>query len=172
MIWVCRPGKNACYLQFFLDENKIFIPWEGYAIDLSTYKERTKFKDLVVRERNPNNSTTIANWGGMLYSFCNEMHIGDYVLIPHKQSKEYTLAEIIGDYQYGSKSKLHHYRKIKILETNIPREIFPKDIWYSLGAFRSLFHTKHSEQIEIIINQWKDKQKLIELKKGKIDARA
>lgn len=162
MLWVCRAGKNACYLEQFVENGKIFLPWEGYNVDLTEVKNREEFKNIVMLEKKPNNRTTLANWAGMLYSFCLEMNIGDYVLIPKYKSEAYILAEITGEYEYcdDTKKLLHHCRNIKIMNTNVPREVFPQNIQYSLGAFRSVFHTKYETEIISAISLYEKERKL------------
>lgn len=88
------------------------------------------------------------------------MKIGDYVLIPHKSSKKYSLARIIGEYAFGSKAKhqLWHSRRIEMISEDIPREIFNQSIQYFLGAYRTIFKAKQEEEIIKAIGQYKSKK--------------
>lgn len=38
MIWVCRPGKEGKYFPLFYKNSRIYLTWEGYNADLSSYK--------------------------------------------------------------------------------------------------------------------------------------
>ena len=147
MIWVCRPGKDGIYFPLFCESNRIYLAWEGYNTDLSHYKTLKDFRKLVITEKNPKANTSISNWACQLYSFCVDMQIGDYVMIPDKHSKKYTLATICGDYEYRKYDELLHSRKIKILVKDIPRSSFNKTVQYSLGAFRTVFKTRFEEEI-------------------------
>lgn len=169
MMWVCRAGQKSCYFDWFMEEKKIFLPWDGYETDLNLLKTRLDFKELVKKEKNPNNSTALSNWSGMLFSFSKIMCIGDYLLIPNKMNRTYVLARIVGKYQYvdSTKYNLHHYREIEIVEMQIPRDIFSQDVQYSLGAFRSIFQTKHEDQILDTIEQWKKKDSYRRLENGR-----
>lgn len=147
MMWVCRAGKLAQYYDEYLNNSIISLPWDGFEKDLSGYRSLSEFRDLVKEEKGDVHRTSISNWASQIYSFCIEMKIGDYVLIPSKHSKTYVLAKIDSDYFFvEQQTKLRHVRKIKILKTDIPKERFPQNVQYSLGAFRTLFKPK-SERV-------------------------
>lgn len=147
MMWVCRPGQQGKYFDLFMEQSRIYLAWDGYRQDLSCMKTREEFKALVIAEKNPDARTTISNWSGQLYSFCVEMQIGDYVLIPSKGSRSYVLSRITGEYQYDERAKLPHSRTVKIIRKDIPRSAFEQSTQYSLGAFRTVFKVKQEEEI-------------------------
>lgn len=152
-MWVCRAGKLAQYYDEYLNNSIISLPWDGFEIDLSGYRSLPEFRDLVKEEKGDVHRTSISNWASQIYSFCIEMKIGDYVLIPAKYSKKYMLATIESNYYFvKNMDNLHHIRKIKILKQDIHRECFPQNIQYSLGAFRTVFKPKDEEEILNIIN--------------------
>lgn len=153
MMWVCRPGQQGKYYDMFLEQNRIFLAWEGYRQDLSRMRTRDEFKALVVAEKNPDARTTISNWSGQLYSFCVEMQPGDYVLIPSRSSRTYVLAKIIGDYHYEGGTKLPHSRAIEIIRKEIPRSSFQQSTQYSLGTFRTVFKVKQEEEVLNLANR-------------------
>ena len=159
MMWVCRTGVKSVFLNEFVQDKRIYIPWDGYNLDLSAYSDRDALKRVVIEEKGECQRTSISNWAGQLYSFVKEISVGDYVLIPHRSSKEYTLAVVSGQYEYNSADNrgLFHSRTIEIQEDRIPREIFSQSIQYSLGAFRTIFKVKQEEEVLIAINKWKDK---------------
>lgn len=156
MMWVCRPGQKGIYLEKFMLDKRVYLSWQGFNIDLSKASTREDFRRIVIEERNPESRTTISNWAGQLYSFCHDMQIGDMVLIPHRSSKKYALAKIVGDYEYRSQEELVHSRKIEIIRNNIPREIFNQSTQYSLGAFRTLFKVRDEEVVMDAISSWKE----------------
>lgn len=159
MMWVCRAGEKSVFLDDFIRDKKIYIPWDGYNLDLSVFSDINSFKKLVIKEKGERGRTSISNWAGQLYSFTKGISVGDYVLIPHRSSKEYTLAVVSGQYKYDSEDDrgLFHFRTIDIREENIPREIFSQSIQYSLGAFRTIFKVKQEEEVLMTINKWKSK---------------
>lgn len=153
-MWVCRAGKDAIYFDDFIENQQIAVAWNGYKCNLSKIYTRDEFKCIVEKETQSCNATSIATWAGQLYSFCVEMKIGDYVMIPAFRSKYYVLAQIISEYIYDEtkNGELFHYRKIRIICDNIERTRFPQNIQYSLGAFRTIFKTKNEETILEIAN--------------------
>lgn len=126
LIWVCRAGKDSIFLDTFLQTQKVYLPWEGFKVDLKQYSKREQIKSLVQQEKGDVARTSISNWSGQLYSFCWEMNVGDYTLIPHRGSRTYTFAKLVGDYEFCDSvpNGLWHSRKIKIVLSNIPREAF------------------------------------------------
>ena len=157
MMWLCRAGKNAEYISRFLSESRIYLPWDGYAIDMSCVQSRNDFRTIVVNEKNPTSSVTVSNWSGQLFSFCREMRIGEHVLIPHRKSKSYVLSVINGNYEYipSCNDCLLHSRKISIVEEQIPGDIFSQSIRYSLGAYRTLFKVRDEKEVLSIIEGWR-----------------
>ena len=72
MIWVCRAGKDSIFLDSFLKCSKIFLPWEGYKVDLSKFDTLQDYRNLVIKEKGELNRTTISNWSAQLFSFCRQ----------------------------------------------------------------------------------------------------
>lgn len=154
-MWLCRTGRKNEYYKMMIDSCEMFLPWEGFNIDLSTLDSRADFRQLVKKEMNVDNKTSIANWSSQLYSFCNELSVGDLVLLPEIIGR-YSLIRVTGAYEYHKNSKhtLHHSRSIILLKNEIPRDIFPQDIKYSLQAYRTLFQVKQEEEVLNFIQKW------------------
>ena len=148
MMWVCRSGQQGKCYNRFLEEEKIYLMWDGYRKNLHGMSSFSEFRELVIKESNPEGRTTISNWAGQLYSFAVEMQLGDYVLIPGPHSRVYTLARICGEYEFDAHADLTHSRKIEIVQREIPRESFKQSTQYSLGAFRTIFKVK--QEIEVL----------------------
>ena len=75
-MWVVRAGQGAVFYKKFLDEKRIFIPWDGFCADLKDYKCLADYRFLVEKEKNTDNRTSVSNWAGQLYSFVWEINIG------------------------------------------------------------------------------------------------
>lgn len=156
MMWVCRSGKKAIFNHLFLENSRIFLAWEGYRIDLRSIKDRKSMREIVAKETLTDNQVSISNWAGQLFSFAFEMKKGDLVLIPNVYSRSYILARITGDYEYDAIKgcPLAHSRTIEVKLSDIPRGIFPQDIIYSLGAYRTLFKVRDSDSVMDKIIKW------------------
>ena len=160
MMWVIRAGKNALYYDKYIQSSKVYIPWDGYMMDLSEFKARADFLTVVEKEKGTDNRISISNGVSQLYSFAKEMKTGDLVLIPSKRSHTYCLANISGEYCFdkNDKDKLYHCRDIEILEMDIPRVIFSQSVIYSLGAYRTIYRAKYEDEIMDTINKWKEER--------------
>lgn len=158
MMWVIRAGQNALHYDKFVQNSKVYIPWDGYKIDLSDIKMRADFRTVVEKEKGTDNRTSVSNWAGQLYTFTQEIEKNDLVLIPSKGSHTYCLARIIGIYHFDENEvgNLYHCRDIEILEKDIPKDIFSQAVIYSLGAYRTIFKAKYEDEIMRAINKWKD----------------
>lgn len=156
MIWVCRAGVYSSYLEYFFQNNKVFLPWRNsYRKDLSAFKSLEDMKSFVRNENNGASNTSIATWTSQLRIFSCDMKISDYVLIPHSHSRQITLAEIAGDYCFSENDpmKLWHSRKITILPGEILRSSLSKPLQYSLGAYRTVFRIKQEEELLEVYNK-------------------
>ncbi len=162
MIWVCRAGMKSIFLDTFLNTKKVYLPWDGFKVNLKLYPDREKMKNLVREEKGDVARTSISNWSGQLYSFCWEMNLGDYVLIPHRGSRNYTFAKIISDYSFcdSNENGLWHSREIIILQTGIPREVFSQSMRYSLGAYRTIFKVKDEDELLATIAEFRKRKKV------------
>ena len=147
MIWVLRPGKEGMYYTQFISEQKLFLPWSGYNVDLRSLKTRDDFRNIVIQEKHPEARTTVSNWSAQLYSFCFEMSENDIVLVPSRRSKDFAVTKLIGDYYYEKDGFFHHFRDYDLITEGIPRSCFTQSTQYSLGAYRTLFKVKQESEI-------------------------
>lgn len=151
MLWVCRSGQKGCYFSKYIEERKIYLPWDGYDFDLSVFTSLEDFRTVVAKEKQTDNRTSISNWSSQLFVFSKQMQIGDYVMIPSTSSQSYAFARIISDYNYLHTETLHHSRNIEIIKQDIPRMVFSKSVQYSLGAYRTIFQPRCEKEIVDII---------------------
>ena len=162
MIWVCRAGMSSVHLDTFLRTHKVYLPWDGFKVDLKQFPDREQLKALVRNEKGDVARTSISNWSGQLYTFSQEMQIGDYVLIPHRGSRYYTLGKITGDYSFcdSDENGLWHSRSFEILENDIPREVFSQSMRYSLGAYRTVFKVRDEEELLTTVTKYCKQKKV------------
>lgn len=155
MIWVCRAGQKSIFYDYYINNSRIYLPWDGFNINLDSFRELAEFRDIVSKEKDTDNRTTISNLAVQLKAFSVDMNIGDYVLIPSQGSRKYTFAEICGEYEYDAlnEKELWHSRRIHIIKADIPRDVFEKSMQYSLGAFRTIFKVHRTEEYLQIIDK-------------------
>jgi len=152
VIWVCRAGVNAIHHDYYVSTSKIYLPWDGFALDFSTAKTMDACKQIVIDEKHPSARTSVSNWAGQINAFCNEMEIGDHVLIPFMRSKKYTWARVIGEYSYDSNNEHHlwHSRAVEILAKEVPCDSFSQPLIYALGAYRTVFKVRKDLETQLL----------------------
>lgn len=160
MMWVVRAGKSSVYYEKYLSTRRIFIPWDGFCVDLSSFKSVSEYRTLVAKEKDTHNRTSISNWAGQLYSFVWEMKSADFVLIPSKLSQTYTLARVTGNYAFDQdeEDRLYHSRTVELIVSEIPKKIMSRELVYSLGAYRTVFKVKHEDDVLKTIDKWKEQR--------------
>ena len=161
MMWLIRPGKEAKYYDKIIKNETIYIPWDGFKLDLSKLETREQFRQTVINEKNPDNPTSIGTWAGQLYTFVSRIKIGDEIIIPSQRSQSYTLAIVSGDYSYNPDEEdgLYHSRKIDIVCKGIPRSAFSQGVLFAFGTFRTLFNIKYRDEVLETVNSWMDSTK-------------
>ena len=95
---------------------------------------RDAFKDKYVQIYPDAKKGSIATATGMLYRFCYEVQIGDYVIFPSKSNREVNIGMIEGDYVYDpSQLEYVQTRKVKWLK-HLPRMSFSQGALYEIGS--------------------------------------
>lgn len=127
----------------FLDKNTIAIGWREIG-DLSLIEQtREAFKDKYASTYPNEKKGSIATCAGMLFRFCCEIKIGDYVVFPSKSNRQINIGIVEGDYLYDP--SLPHYvqtRKVKWLK-HLPRTMFSQGALYEIGSILTIFMIKN-----------------------------
>ena len=160
-MWVCRAGKDAQFLDYYVEASKIFLPWDGFRLDLSLVASLADYRSIVSTEMETDNCTSISNWAGQLNAFVNEIQTGDYVLVPYKNSRFFALVQVIGAYEYNESNEknLYHAHKVNVLDVDIPKDIFSQSIQYGLRAYKTVYRVKNEDMILTKKKKWKQEGK-------------
>ena len=127
----------------FLKGNVIAIGWKEMG-DLSRIAPtREAFKEKYENVYIDAKKGSIATGAGMLYRFCCEVQIGDYVVFPSKSNRQINIGVIEGNYVYDTS----HYefvqtRKVRWLK-HLPRTLFSQGALYEVGSALTLFSIKN-----------------------------
>ena len=121
----------------FLKGNVIAIGWHEMG-DLSLIDaNRDAFKDKYIQAYPDAKKGSIATAAGMLYRFCYEVQVGDYVVFPSKSNREVNIGTVEGDYVYDpSQMEYVQTRKVKWLK-HLPRMSFSQGALYEIGSAMS-----------------------------------
>ncbi len=127
----------------FLKDNLIAIGWPNMG-DLSKIEaNRDAFKDKYIQAYPDAKKGNIANGAGMLYRFCYEAQVNDYVVFPSKINREVNIGVIEGNYIYDpSQTEYVQTRKVKWLK-HLPRTVFSQGALYEIGSAMSFFTVKN-----------------------------
>jgi len=160
-LWLVRAGGSGEYEQKFLQENRIYVTWEGLSNDLSKLKDQKELRNLLSSVYPDTKLKTIINWSSQIWPFVKDMKKGDWVALPSKKKAAIHFGEITGDYINAPKflDPFYHYRDIKWFATDILRSSLDQDLLYSFGAFMTICRvTRNNAESRIkklAQNNWK-----------------
>ena len=127
----------------FLKENVIALGWQQIG-DLSLIApDREAFKEKYIAAYPDAKKGSIPTGVGMLFRFCHEVQIGDYIIYPSKIDRMINIGEVTGDYMYvPDSSEYVQQRSVKWLK-HIPRMSFSQGALYEIGSAMSFFMVKN-----------------------------
>ena len=127
----------------FLKENVIALGWQQIG-DLSLIApDREAFKEKYIAAYPDAKKGSIPTGVGMLFRFCHEVQIGDYIIYPSKIDRMINIGEVTGDYMYVSDaSEYVQQRSVKWLK-HLPRMSFSQGALYEIGSAMSFFMVKN-----------------------------
>lgn len=127
----------------FLKMNKIAIGWRQMG-DLSKIPpSREDFKTKYFETFPDAKKGSVPTSSGMLYRFCYEVQIGDYVVYPSKSDRMINIGEVTGDYVYDPEQPEYvQVRSVKWLR-HFPRMAFSQGALYEIGSAMSFFTVKN-----------------------------
>ena len=153
-IWVCRTGSKGEYETHMYSNRQIYLTRRGYDDDIK--KSSKEMLTKITQEIHPDASRqTISNIWSQIDIFANRMSVGDIVLIPQKGKHKISVARIISDYKFESSADelFKHQRDIEVIKSGLDFSKFPRDIFYSLGAFRAIFSLKQEDRFIKLLNK-------------------
>ena len=127
----------------FLKENVIALGWQQIG-DLSLIApDREAFKEKYIAAYPDAKKGSIPTGVGMLFRFCHEVQIGDYIIYPSKIDRMINIGEVTGDYKYvPDASEYVQQRSVKWLK-HLPRMSFSQGALYEIGSAMSFFMVKN-----------------------------
>ena len=127
----------------FLKGNVIALGWQQIG-DLSLIApDRESFKEKYIAAYPEAKKGSIPTGVGMLFRFCHEVQIGDYIIYPSKIDRMINIGEVTGDYKYvPDASEYVQQRSVKWLK-HLPRMSFSQGALYEIGSAMSFFMVKN-----------------------------
>ena len=157
----------------FRKENIIAIGWREMG-DLSVLgADREAFKKRYAEVYADASKGNIANGAGMLYRFCHEAQIGDYVVYPSKNDRQVNFGVIESEYHYdGSQPEYVQTHKVKWLK-QLPRTYFSQGALYEIGSALSFFMVKnYADEYLAALNKGFKKADIVDVEEVEVTAEA
>jgi restriction system protein len=160
-IWLTRAGSHGEFEQKFIQENRVYVTWDGLNIDISKLSQREGLFQQMEHLYPSAKQKQIQNWVGQVWPFAHIMKKGDWVVLPLKSQPAIQIGEITSDYQYNPEGPdpYYHYRTVEWIGEAIPRPHFGQDLLYSFGAFLTICRVKRNNAEDRLIkmraNDWK-----------------
>ena len=143
----------------FLRDGIIAIGWSEMGdlrkIEASRDAFKTKYSQVFPDAK----KGSIATGAGMLYRFCHEVQVGDFVIFPSKSNREVNIGVVEGDYTYDpSQPEYVQTRKVKWFR-HIPRTAFSQGALYEIGSALTFFLVKNyaDEFLAVLDKSFKNK---------------
>lgn len=136
-------GIHTKDANLFLKNNVIALGWQQIG-DLSLIApDRESFKEKYIAAYPDAKKGSIPTGVGMLFRFCHEVQIGDYIIYPSKIDRMINIGEVTGDYMYvPDVSEYVQQRGVKWLK-HLPRMSFSQGALYEIGSAMSFFMVKN-----------------------------
>ena len=147
-MWLVRAGSHGEFEKRFLEEDRVYLTWEGLRYDLSSVKSRGDLAALLTKVYAGSKPATIRNWVGQGWVFVKEMKGGDWIVLPSKLKRAAIhIAEVTGAYTYDpdADDPFYHHRSVKWIATDLPRSSFDQDLLYSFGAFKTVCRIERND---------------------------
>ncbi len=146
-LWLVRMGRFGEYRQKFLDTSSIYVTWDGLNLDLKSLATQQELVEALKDYYPDAKIGRLRNNAGQIWPFAHAMEKGDWVVIPDKPNPTINIAEITGDYRYDPKADdpYYHFRSIKWIAQEIPRQKFDQDLLYSFGAFMTICRIQRND---------------------------
>jgi restriction system protein len=139
-IWLIRAGSHGEYEQKFIQENRVYVTWDGLDVNLAKLPARPALVDAMTVHYPDTKPKAILNWVSQVWPFAHEIKKGDLVVLPLKTQPAIQIGEIIGDYHFEptGPDPYYHWRPVKWIAEAVPRVNFGQDLLYTFGAFLTI----------------------------------
>jgi restriction system protein len=160
-IWLIRAGSHGEYEQKFIQENRVYVTWDGLDANLIKLAERAELV-AAMTQRNPDTKPkAILNWVSQVWPFAHGIKKGDLVILPLKSQHAIQIGEVTGDYHFevGGPDPYFHWRPVKWIGEAVPRANFGRDLLFTFGAFMIICRVQRNNAEQRIAamraNGWK-----------------
>ena len=138
-VWVVRAGRRGEDAQSVIDDGIS-------AVDFNLPQSALEFATREALQEHLSNNTyadessqSAASAARQLWTFANEIRVGDFVVQPQRRPKVISIGEVSGPYQFRPEQKRPHTRPVEWKATAIPRHAFDADLLEATGRRPTVF---------------------------------
>ena len=105
-------------------------------------------RELVATAEPDVSANAVGNFAAQLWALAGRMAVGDYVVLPRKETSQVAIGRITVEYEYRADDPdpdKRHVRTVEWLRTDVPRSSIKQDLLYSLGAFSTYCQVSRNE---------------------------
>ena len=160
-LWLVRVGKHGEHEKKFLEENRIYLTWDGLSHDLARKQDRGELRALLEKVYPDSAKGRISNHLGQIWAFSQGIRTDDWIVLPSKLKPAIHVAKVKGDYTFDSKGEdpFFHYREIEWIAQDVPRSNFDQDLLYSFGTLKTICQLSRNDAEarvhKMAENKWK-----------------
>ena len=138
-IWGIHTLDDA----LFLTQNVIAIGWKKFGDCSKLEPNREAYKRHYLKSYPNAKRGSVGTSAGMLYRFCCEVKVGDYVVFPSKIDRKINIGVVESDFLYVPDAKEYvQQRRVKWIK-HLPRTAFSQGALYEVGATLTFFLIKN-----------------------------
>ena len=149
-VWLIRAGSHGEHEQKFIQENRVYVTWDGLNVELGHLNNRDDLFDEITQRYQDAKPKTVANWVSQIWPFAHEIKNGDLVVLPLKSQRAIQIGEVTGDYHFevAGPSPYFHWLPVKWIAESVPRAHFGQDLLHTFGAFLTICRVKRNNAEE------------------------
>ena len=83
-IWLIRAGSHGEYEQKFIQENRVYVTWDGLDVNLIKLAERSELVTAMTQRSPDTKPKAILNWVSQVWPFAHGIKKCDLVILPLK----------------------------------------------------------------------------------------
>jgi len=160
-VWLIRAGSHGEFEQKFIQENRVYVTWDGLNINIAKLTHRQELVTALEQRYPDAIPKRILNWGSQIWPFAHEIKKGDLIVLPLKSQPAIQIGEVTGDYRFesGGPNPYFHWRSVKWVGEAVPRANFGKDLLFTFGAFLTICRVQRNNAEQriaaMMANGWK-----------------
>lgn len=113
-IWLIRAGSYGEYEQKFIQENRIYVTWDGLDVNLIKLSDRSELSAAMTERYPETKPKAILNWVSQVWPFAHEIKKGDLVVLPLKSQPAIQVGQIASDHHFEPQGPdpYYHWRSV------------------------------------------------------------